>query len=130
MANARHEAAQDRLVGVVRAAFHAFAVRDLRRLHRLFDDEITASWSFAGVSGQVTGREALLDVLARLVNDTAGTARAEPVDLYPSGPGQLIVLQTESASFGTHEHRANAVLVVDFTAERISAIRHCTSAAS
>lgn len=93
-------------------AYEAFARRDLWMLGRLVADDVQVLWRSQGRSVLTVGRDQVLERLARLVNDTEGTAAAELVACYRTATGRVVALHDEQARWRGREHRARAGVLV------------------
>lgn len=109
--------------GPVKAAYDAFARRDLRSLGLLVTDDVHVTWGVRGARDArivVSGRDRLLEMLARLVNATDGTAAADPVTASTITPDRVVVVQRERATWRGQVHDVEAEVVFTLCAGAIA----------
>lgn len=95
----------------VAAAYEAFARRDLRALGLLVTDDVRVVWRGDDEPVVVSGRDALLQTLAGLVNATDGTAAGDVVRVTVVAADRVVVVHRERAAWRGRVHEVEAEVV-------------------
>jgi ketosteroid isomerase-like protein len=103
-------------------AYEAFARRDLNTLGTILAEDVVYAWrnSVSVVTG--AGRQALLAELARVVNDTHGTAAADLRHAYADTEGRVVCLHHESARFAGRLRERDSCLALTVASGFITAV--------
>lgn len=98
---------------LMQRAYDAFAVGDLTTLRELMRDD--AVWHTPGhspIAGDYVGREAILEFFGRLQEQSAGTYKAEVVDIL-ADDARVVAIQHSTAHRDHRDLDARDVLVVE-----------------
>lgn len=108
---------------ILRRGFDAFARRDPASLEEMFDARSTWHIDFPGVlSGRHKGIAAILDLFAKLGEETGGTYRAEPLTFAVYGDRVFVLMHVSGTRNGVALD-AHQVLLATFEGTFITDIR-------
>lgn len=106
-------------VEVARAAFQAFAERDLDRVGELLHEDVTWHTPGRGVlAGDFAGRQSVLEYLQRAVDLTSGTQQVVPVDLLTGGEHVAALIDVKAQRRGLSLND-RAIQLLGFRDDRI-----------
>ena len=108
----------------MRAAYQAFARRDLHQLGLLVNDDITVEWDLPDGAPSTNGRNELLNRLSGLVHATDGTATAELLELQCANTGRLVANHREIAVVERRPVHRLGRLRIDLDGGRIQLVTH------
>jgi ketosteroid isomerase-like protein len=108
---------------LARRGYNAFAAGDLDTLRDIFAPEVTWHQPHTGViAGDYTGLDQVLAFFAKLAELTAGTYRAEPVDILADNERAVAIQHSTAVRDGTSLD-TQQVLVFEMKDGRVTEIR-------
>ncbi|WP_432137459.1 MULTISPECIES: nuclear transport factor 2 family protein [unclassified Streptomyces] len=112
---------------LVRRGYEAFSRGDMDGLRELFTADCTHHVPGTHMlSGDYKGQDSVIEMYGRLMQETNGTMRVEPRNVFVDGRGHAVGLHHITAERGGKRFDADEVIVFRIVGDKVSDLDECS----